>query len=222
MNAAMKPLGRLIAKAALEHADTIVDAKGDKVVNEAKEKVITKKIEQLVKGGVIDLDELKRLKDELKAQQTGSKEDEPVLRRYKTNDPTVEKLGELLRENPGGLLYMRDELVGLIASWDKSGREGDRQFFHKTEKMKITKEIAEAFGYRDRCLGVDAESRNITLDRFRGRSRVTRAYWDGWAEADHYVDNHWRWGIEAGERGKCHIRIDGYPYPILLRCSKTR
>jgi Protein of unknown function (DUF3987) len=24
---------------------------------------------------------------------------------------------------------MRDELVGLIASWDKSGREGDRQFF---------------------------------------------------------------------------------------------
>ena len=26
---------------------------------------------------------------------------------------------------------MRDELVGLIASWDKSGREGDRQFFLK-------------------------------------------------------------------------------------------
>ena len=86
--------------------------------------------------------------------------------------------------------------------------------------MKITKEIAEAFGYRDRCLGVDAESRNITLDRFRGWSRVTRVYWDGWAEADHYVDNHWRWGIEAAERGKCHIRIDGYPYHILLRCSK--
>ena len=129
MSAAMKPLGRLIAKAALEHADAITNAKGDKVVNEVKEKAIKKKIEQLVKGSVVDLDELKRLKDELKAQTSASKEDEPVLRRFKTNDPTVEKLGELLRENPGGLLYVRDELVGLIASWEKQGREGDRQFF---------------------------------------------------------------------------------------------
>ena len=129
MSAAAKPLGRLIAKAMAEHKDAIAAAKGDKVVNEAKEKVTKKKIEQLVKSGVVDLAELKRLRDELKAQQTSSEEDEPVLRRFKTNDPTIEKLGELLRENPGGLLYMRDELVGLIASWEKQGREGDRQFF---------------------------------------------------------------------------------------------
>ena len=30
----------------------------------------------------------------------------PILRRYKTNDSTVEKLGELLRENPVGLLIL--------------------------------------------------------------------------------------------------------------------
>ena len=53
----------------------------------------------------------------------------PSLRRYKTNDTTVEKLGELLRDNPAGLLVLRDELVGLIASWDYEGREGDRAFF---------------------------------------------------------------------------------------------
>ena len=46
----MKPLGRLIAKAALEHADAIANAKGDKVVNEVKEKVITNKIKATVKG----------------------------------------------------------------------------------------------------------------------------------------------------------------------------
>ena len=129
MSAAAKPLGRLISLATLKHADALADAKGDKVVNEAQEKAIKKKIEQLVKSGVVDLDELRRLKDELKAQTAASEEDEPKLRRFKTNDPTVEKLGELLRDNPGGLLYMRDELVGLIASGDKSGREGDRQFF---------------------------------------------------------------------------------------------
>jgi hypothetical protein len=41
----------------------------------------------------------------------------------------VEKLGELLRDNPAGLLVLRDELVGLLASWDREGREGDRSFF---------------------------------------------------------------------------------------------
>ena len=53
----------------------------------------------------------------------------PTLRRYKTNDSTVEKLGELLRENPAGLLVLRDELVGLIATWEREGREGERAFF---------------------------------------------------------------------------------------------
>ena len=55
--------------------------------------------------------------------------DAPTLRRYKTNDSTVEKLGELLRENPAGLLVLRDELVGLIATWEREGREGERAFF---------------------------------------------------------------------------------------------
>jgi hypothetical protein len=54
---------------------------------------------------------------------------EPIPRRYKTSDTTVEKLGELLRENPQGLLVLRDEFVGLVASWEKEGREGDRQFY---------------------------------------------------------------------------------------------
>lgn len=53
----------------------------------------------------------------------------PLLRRYKSNDTTIEKLGELLRENPAGLLVLRDELIGLIASWDREGHEGDRAFY---------------------------------------------------------------------------------------------
>jgi len=53
----------------------------------------------------------------------------PTMRRYKTNDATIEKLSELLNENPAGLLLFRDEMVGLLASWDKPGRESDRAFF---------------------------------------------------------------------------------------------
>lgn len=53
----------------------------------------------------------------------------PIWRRFKTNDTTIEKLSELLAENPRGLLLYRDELIGLLASWDKEGREVDRAFF---------------------------------------------------------------------------------------------
>ena len=49
--------------------------------------------------------------------------------RRSTNDSTTEKLGELLRENPRGLLLDRDELIGLLKNLDKPGREGDRQFY---------------------------------------------------------------------------------------------
>jgi len=53
----------------------------------------------------------------------------PVLRRYKVNDPTVEKLGELLNQNPNGLLLHRDELIGFLRSLDKDGREDSRAFY---------------------------------------------------------------------------------------------
>ncbi len=60
------------------------------------------------------------------AEQTDK---EPTLTRFRTNDATVEKIGELARDSPRGLLYIRDELVGLLASCDKQGHEGDRAFF---------------------------------------------------------------------------------------------
>ncbi|HRP44787.1 MAG TPA: DUF3987 domain-containing protein, partial [Ginsengibacter sp.] len=48
---------------------------------------------------------------------------------YKSNDATIEKLGEMLRDNPAGFLMLRDELTGLLASWERSGHEGDRAFY---------------------------------------------------------------------------------------------
>jgi hypothetical protein len=54
---------------------------------------------------------------------------EPVMRRYITNDSTIESLGELLRQNPNGLLIFRDELMGLFSQFDREGHEQDRPFF---------------------------------------------------------------------------------------------
>ncbi len=49
--------------------------------------------------------------------------------RFIVNDSTTEKLAELLLHNPNGLLVQRDELMGLLKSFDKTGREGDRAFY---------------------------------------------------------------------------------------------
>lgn len=53
----------------------------------------------------------------------------PICKRYIVNDPTVEALGERLKENPNGLLIHRDELMGFLRSMERPGREGDRTFF---------------------------------------------------------------------------------------------
>ncbi len=53
----------------------------------------------------------------------------PTLKRYSTNDATIEKLGDLLLTNPQGLLTERDELAGLLTSFDKVGHESDRAFY---------------------------------------------------------------------------------------------
>jgi len=53
----------------------------------------------------------------------------PVARRLIVNDPTFEKLHEILRDNPAGVLLLRDELSGWLAILDRQGREGERAFF---------------------------------------------------------------------------------------------
>ncbi|GAB3861600.1 hypothetical protein GCM10028822_41330 [Hymenobacter terrigena] len=51
------------------------------------------------------------------------------LRRYIINDSTVEKLTELMGQHSRGLLVYRDELAGLLHTWDKPGHENDRAFY---------------------------------------------------------------------------------------------
>ena len=55
--------------------------------------------------------------------------DVPLCKRYKTNDATIEKMTELLEQNPTGMMLFRDELMGLFMTWDKQGREADRAFY---------------------------------------------------------------------------------------------
>jgi putative DNA primase/helicase len=53
----------------------------------------------------------------------------PVRPRLLVNDATVEKLGEILNENPYGVTCYRDELIGWLKSLDKENQQGARSFY---------------------------------------------------------------------------------------------
>lgn len=125
-SAALNPLDRLITRAHQEHEAAQAEYETKKVVFDARTSAIEGRIKEAAKkpgkGDPVSIAE------ELSTLQEHAP-DEPTPRRYKSNDTTVEKLGELLRDNPTGLLVLRDELVGLIASWEREGHEADRAFF---------------------------------------------------------------------------------------------
>ena len=43
--------------------------------------------------------------------------------------PTIERLGELLNENPNGLMLYRDEISGFLKTIDRDDRSNDRAFY---------------------------------------------------------------------------------------------
>jgi hypothetical protein len=56
-------------------------------------------------------------------------DEEAACPRIVVNDTTVEKLGELLNENPRGLLLIRDELPGFLARLESEEHQNERAFY---------------------------------------------------------------------------------------------
>jgi hypothetical protein len=123
---ALKPLDRLVAKAAEEDRIARADYETAKAVFDAKMSAVEDRLKGAAKKPTKGDPDMIGLERHSLAEQAP---EPPQIRRFKTNDCTTEKLGELLSENPAGLLVLRDELVGLIATWEREGREGDRSFF---------------------------------------------------------------------------------------------
>lgn len=119
----MKPLHHLQANAAEAHAEDTSEFRATRLVREQSEKVAKEMIRKLLKQG--DRSQAAETARELESIETYK----PVCRRYVVNDSTVEKLGEILNENPMGVLLFRDELTGFFRNLEKFGREGDRAFY---------------------------------------------------------------------------------------------
>jgi len=105
------------------HEQASTEAEGIEILIE----VIKSKMRDVAKGKLKG--DLAALKNELGSLKRALQETKVSEKRYLTQDPTVEKLGELLRENPRGLLLLRDELSGWLRNLDRPGREGEREFY---------------------------------------------------------------------------------------------
>jgi hypothetical protein len=128
INAALAPLARLGVRAGEIFQAESQAYQAEKTVFDALHDAIHAEIKVAAKGKAAKTEKLDALAQDFQKHQSEAPLP-PIQRRYVVNDATVEKLGELLRDNPAGLLAMRDELVGMIANWDREGREGERGFY---------------------------------------------------------------------------------------------
>ena len=128
IKAGLKPLSRLSAEAREIFESDTAERETDMQIARAELEAAKKSVAEALKKGTKDaitgakadlLDMNRRLE-----QKSGL-----IQKRYTTNDPTIESVGVLLKENPRGILLVRDELYGLLRSMDKFGREGDREFY---------------------------------------------------------------------------------------------
>lgn len=120
---ALRPLDTLSAKANESFTEAMRDFETTQTVIALSKTKAEKDASKYVSKG--DVDSAKRVL--MAADVEGDAK--PVLRRYKVNDSSVEKLGEILIDNPFGTLVYRDELSGLLRSMDKEGQEGARSFY---------------------------------------------------------------------------------------------
>jgi hypothetical protein len=118
MQEALKPLHRLESDARKENDDARKEYETALVLHKIEKEVAAGKAKDALKKGIsaeglLDIDE----------------PEEPKAKRYVTNDTTYEKLGEILADNPNGVLAYRDELVSLLKTLDREEYAGARGFY---------------------------------------------------------------------------------------------
>ena len=120
MSQATAPLKRLAARAQDEYTAALADWKQADKLRELQADAGEKKARiELAKNPRADVSHL---------IDGGAGEPEPSLRRYTTANATPEALGELLRQNPQGLMLERDEIMGLLRDLDREDKADHRAF----------------------------------------------------------------------------------------------
>jgi Protein of unknown function (DUF3987) len=124
----MKPLLRLVAEAYEDFEKATLSYEIDVMIAEATKADLKDKLKNAAKEAASSGNRSK-LEEIARDYRDTEVPEKPILKRYKTEDATVEKISEILLENPMGILNHRDELSGWLYNLEKQGREGDRAFY---------------------------------------------------------------------------------------------
>lgn len=125
INTALKFLDRLEAKEAERQAERMKVYEAEMAAFDARQAAIQSVMKKAATGKGDGL----KMDCAVADLQALTAPEKPPQRRFKTNDATVAKIGDILVGSPAGLMVFRDELMGLLASWEKEGNEGDRAFY---------------------------------------------------------------------------------------------
>ena len=118
---AFHPLFRLERKARTEYDDAKRTAEVDREIAESNRTIIRNRL----RGKDLNDGDRERFARQLSEVTF----EEPVCRRYIVNDVTVEKVGELLNQNPNGLGLLCDELSGWMGQMEQPEYVNARAFY---------------------------------------------------------------------------------------------
>lgn len=132
----LRPISHLVALASDKHKEDKLEHDTQKELNKHMTKAAEKQLSDLAKklatqtddDAEISQDDLKAKAQELaEAKQT----DEliPEMKRYVTDDGTIESIGELESKHKNGMLVKRDELTGWLASLESESNQQARSFY---------------------------------------------------------------------------------------------
>jgi len=119
----MKPLKQLQIEIAQE-----IHQRNTQLRNSGEESKLRQAAKKSQAKKMLKNDPAADISEYLKNDSDNSQEVETAPRLI-TNDATAEALGQLMIENPNGILFEADELIGLLKGLDKQGQEGARAFY---------------------------------------------------------------------------------------------
>lgn len=122
LKATLKPLESLMDTATAEYSDQLSAFEKERDIAHLQKSVLEGKIKSAMRGGK----EFESLRFEMAALDALVP---PLRRRYVVNDCTVQALGQILSENPNGVIVVRDELIGLLKVLESQGQEAARAFY---------------------------------------------------------------------------------------------
>jgi hypothetical protein len=170
-----KALSRLEVEAGADHENAVANHKAARAEHDAESKALHSAVNSLRKRrleGKSKPEDAEK-EDSLKRQLENLLKNEPQppsLRWFRINDPTIEALQDILKQDPNCILFERDELTGMLAQWQMDGHQMDRTFYleswNGTNPYKGRRVIRGDFRIPLLCLSLFGVIQHVKLTQY--------------------------------------------------------